>query len=141
MRHRYKKAKFGHGHDANKMLMRKMVINFINRGKINTTLAKAKALKPIVETLVEKAKEVNEANKNFLLRKIGRKETVEVMFKEVGPAVKDIIGGYVRVVKMGRRESDGAEAARLEWAYPVVLEDKAKKELTTAKEKEKTKTK
>jgi len=122
MRHRLKKIKFRRGRDANRMLIRKLVRNFITKSKIKTTLKKASVLKSAVERLVEKAREETEANKNYLLRVFNDEDLVTRMFKEVGPALKDKVGGYVRIIKIGTRRSDGSEMARLEWVYPVVIE-------------------
>lgn len=114
------------------MLIRKLVRNFIARAKISTTMKKASVLKSTIERLVEKAKAQTEANKNYLLRIFDDEKLVSRMFKEVGTALKDKVGGYVRIVKIGTRRSDGSEMARLEWVYPVIIEkkipEKAKKD-------------
>lgn len=127
MRHRVKKIKFRGGRDANRMLIRKLTVNFLKNAKIKTTLKKAKTLKTEIEKLVEKAKVENEANKNVLLKSLNDSKLVSQVIREVGRPLADKVGGYVRVVKLGARQSDGAEMARLEWAYPVVKSDKAKK--------------
>lgn len=122
MRHRIKKIKFRRGSDANQMLVKKLVLNFLERGKIATTLKKTKVLKTVIEKLVEKAKEKTEANKNYLMHYITDKKMTKFLFETVGPALKKTVGGYVRVVRLGARESDSSERARLEWAYPIVIE-------------------
>ncbi|OGK14858.1 50S ribosomal protein L17 [Candidatus Roizmanbacteria bacterium RIFCSPHIGHO2_02_FULL_37_15] len=127
MRHRVKKIKFKLGKDANKMLLRKLAINFISNAKIKTTIKKAKVLKSVIDKLVEKAKTENEANKNYLLHFLGEEELVRKTFKLVGDSLKnrDHAGGYVRIRRLGKRQSDGSEMARLEWVYPVVKSDKS----------------
>lgn len=127
MRHRIKKIKFKKGRDASKMLLRKLLVNFLTKGKIVTTLKKAKVLKSAVERLVEKSKKFSEANKNCLLKILGDCHLVQEQFKTVGTVLKDKIGGYVRVLKLDQRASDGALMAKLEWVYPVILEEKSKK--------------
>ena len=134
MRHNVKKIKFNEGRDANRMLMRKLVVNFLNHGYLQTTLAKAKAMKPRVEKLITKMKVKNEANKNILLRYLGDSKVVADGFDRVGPALAKINGGYVRIVKLGSRNDDGAPLAKVEWAYPVVKEEK-KLEVKTASTK------
>jgi len=124
MRHQVKKIKFSLGRDANRMLMRKLASNFFKNNKIETTLEKAKSLKSYLENLIGKAKENNEANKNHLLKYLGNIEVVEMMFKDIGPKLKDKMGGYIRIIKLGARFSDGAEVARLEWTLPIVVEKK-----------------
>ncbi|MBI4009542.1 50S ribosomal protein L17 [Candidatus Roizmanbacteria bacterium] len=124
MRHRVKKIKLSQGKDANKMLLRKLVVNFITHGKIETTLNRVKVLKTEIEKLVEKAKEKKEANKNYLQRILNDQRFTDKIFDQIGQALKDKVGGYVRIVKLGRRDSDGAEFAKMEWVYPVVLDEK-----------------
>jgi len=123
MRHGVKKIKFNWGKDANKMLMRKLAINFLSKNYLQTTLSKAKALKPYLEKLVSKMKVKSEANKNYLLRYLGDEKIINNGFKVIGPALSKINGGYVRIVKMNMRSADGATMARIAWAYPVVLEE------------------
>lgn len=127
MRHNVKKIKFNFGRDANRMLMRKLAVNFLNHGYLQTTLSKAKALKPYIEKLVSKMKANSEANKNFLLRNLGDVKVVADCFKRVGPALAKINGGYVRIIKQGNRNDDGAPLAKVEWAYPVVKESASTK--------------
>ena len=123
MKHGVKKIKFNWGKDANKMLMRKLAINFLSNGHLQTTLTKAKALKPYLEKLVSKMKLKSEANKNYLLRYLGEEKIINNGFKVVGPALSKINGGYVRIVKMNMRSTDGATMARIIWVYPVVSEE------------------
>jgi len=138
MRHRVKKIKFKGGYDATRALLKKLSYNFLIKGKIKTTLAKAKVLKSKIEKLVEKMKEENDKNKNFFISYFGgKKQLLPLFFKIIGPVFKDVRGGYVRVVKIGKRDSDGAEEALVEWTKPVVYEDfkNKKKEKKEVKEK------
>lgn len=123
MRHGVKKTKFSSGKDANKMLLRKLVSNFLGNGFLKTTNVKAKVLKSELESLVTKMKVRKESNKNVLISYLNDKKLVEECFKTIGPALTSINGGYVRVIKLGQRDSDGTNMARVEWAYPVVKED------------------
>jgi large subunit ribosomal protein L17 len=121
MRHGYKKIRFKAGKDAYQMLVRTLAINFLAHGKMETTHKRAKVIKTYIEKLVEKSKEKTEANKNCLLKAFGNdKKTIAFLFNQVGPVMKDKIGGYVRVVKLKQRLSDGSLVCRLEWVYPVV---------------------
>ncbi len=122
MRHRDKKIKFKGGKDANDMLIRKLAVNFFEKGKLTTTISKAKVLKSVVERLVEKAKEKTESNKNHLLHFGMTKTMIDLMFNSIGPALKKTVGGYVKVVRLGFRQSDGSMVASVEWAYPIVIE-------------------
>ena len=124
MRHRVKKIKFSNGIDANRALVRKLAVNFFLKGKLTTTLSKAKAIKPVIERLAEKMKVKTESNLNYLKQKLDNKEVLEMAYKDISPVIAKINGGYVRVVKLGKRESDGAEVGRIEWVYPVIKQNK-----------------
>lgn len=126
MRHRSNKIKFKGGKDAIDMLVRKLVVNFLSKGKITTTLTKAKVLKSVLEKLIEKSKEKKESNKNYLLRFGLNKNLLKLMFDSIGPAIKKINGGYVKIKRLGFRLSDGAMEATVEWAYPIVIEQPKK---------------
>lgn len=115
MRHRVKKIKVKSGKDANTMLVRKLVSNFLLRGKMETSLKKAKVIRPFLERLVTKAKKDTESNKNYLLKHLGQKKLISILVKEIAPRFSTRTGGYVRIVKLTRRESDGSQVANLEW--------------------------
>ena len=139
MRHRLKKIKFKGGYDATRALVKKLAYNFLTRGKIKTTLKRAKVVKKTIEKLVEKMKEENDKNKAFFLSYFGQKrKLLPLFFKVIGPVFKEIKGGYVRVIKLLQRESDGASQALVEWSKPVVYES-LKDEKKSRKEKRKLK--
>ncbi len=120
MKNRGHKIKFRGGKDANKMLMRKLASNFLLSGKMSTTKQKAKAAQSIVEKLVTKAKTHTEADQNFILRNITAQSTMKILITEIAPQLSQAKNGYTKIVNLGARQTDGAEKARLEWAYPVV---------------------
>jgi large subunit ribosomal protein L17 len=124
MRHRVKKIKFSNGIDANRAMVRKLAINFFLNGKLTTTLARAKAIKPVIEQLIEKMKLKTEANVNSLKQKLNNAEIIEIAYRDISPVVGKINGGYIRIVKLGKRESDAAETAKIEWVYPIVKNSK-----------------
>jgi large subunit ribosomal protein L17 len=120
MRHRVKKLKFSNGVDANRAIVRKLALNFFLNGKLATTLSRAKAIKPVIERLIEKMKVKTEANVNYLKHKLNNLEVIKIAYKDINPVIAKINGGYVRIIKLGKRESDGAETARIEWVYPII---------------------
>ena len=77
-------------------------------------------MKPVIERLIEKMKVKTESNLNYLKQKLDSKEVIEMAYKDISPTIAKINGGYVRVIKLGQRESDGAETARIEWVYPII---------------------
>lgn len=126
MWHRVKKIKFNDGRDANKMLLKKLAVNFLTKGKITTTKAKAKALRSFLEKILNKAKEETEANKNFLHKNLGDKKAIELIFKEIRPVVKERTSGYLKLSFLGQRLSDGSEMVQVNWAVPVVINQEKK---------------
>lgn len=120
MRHGFINVKFGHGQDANQMLKRKLAVNFLLWGKIETTFAKVKVLKPIIEKIVTKIKGGTESDHNQLLKQLGNHDKLLENFKEIKTAMSKVNSGFVKIVKLGARASDGGQMARLIWAYPVV---------------------
>lgn len=133
MKHRANKIKFKDGIDANKMLMRKLFINFVSHGHLTTTEKKAKVLKSYIEKLVEKTKKQTEADKNYLLTKVASSKIVETLFKQIGAQIENRIGGYARVEKLHARVSDGAPMAKVSWSVPMVKEEPKAKEVKTTK--------
>jgi len=121
MKHRSKKIKFGYGIDANRMLFRKLMLNFLQNAKLTTTLSKAKALKSSLERVISRSRVKSEANKNYLLKFFPKRVVNEVMFDQVGTAFSKLTGGYVRVIRLNERITDGAMVARVEWAHPIVV--------------------
>jgi large subunit ribosomal protein L17 len=122
MIHKTKKIKFKNGQDANAMLMRKLMYNFLRDSRITTTEAKAKALKTYMDRMVSKAKEKTEANKNYLLRYFNDQKIISVLFDQVGPAVSKINGGFVKTVRLNQRKNDATMMVQLLWAHPVVID-------------------
>ena len=93
-----------------------------------------------IEKLIEKMKVKSEANLNYLKQKLNSNEVIAIAYKDISPVIAKINGGYIRIIKMGMRSADGATMAKVEWAYPVILEvDKpeVKKVKTTKDEKSK----
>lgn len=91
-----------------------LISNFINRGRMTTTVARAKDIRPVVERYITIAKKNNVASLRLLLSKLPKK-SAEKVFYEVAPRYKDRKGGYVRITKnANRRKRDAAETATIE---------------------------
>ncbi len=96
-------------------LMRSLARNLVNEGRITTTLAKAKSLRPFVEKLVTKAKTGTLASRRVVNSRVqGEAETKE-LFDTIAKKYTDRKGGYLRIVKLPRRELDAAEMAMIEF--------------------------
>ncbi len=96
-------------------MLANMACSLIEHKRINTTLAKAKALKLFVEPLVTKSKEDTTHNRRIAFSKLRNKYAVTELFKEVAVKVGDRPGGYTRIIKLGNRLGDNAEMAMIEF--------------------------
>ncbi len=135
MKNRGHKIKFRGGKDANKMLMRKLVSNFLHHGRMVTTKHKAKAAQSEVEKLVTKAKTATKADRNEILKRVTHESIIDILFRDITPALSKVKSGFTRIVLLGKRKTDAAEIARLEWAYPVILKKEEKSKPSVIKEK------
>ncbi len=105
------KRKAGH----RKALLRNLSIALVEHKRIKTTLAKAKALRQFIEPLVTKARKDGMHNRRVAFSYLQNKEAIKELFDVIAPAVGDRPGGYVRVIRLGFRPSDGAEMAMIEF--------------------------
>ena len=115
MRHNKKKFTLGRKSAPRKALMRNLAQSLVLHGSIKTTTAKAKALRTVVEPLVTKARRGTLADRFRVARVLFTKPAVKKMMEEIGPKYKERHGGYTRITKIGKRSSDGAEMARIEF--------------------------
>ena len=97
-----------------KALLRNLTIALITHKRINTTLAKAKALRKYAEPLITKSKSNDTHNRRVVFSYLQNKEAVTELFSTVADKVADRPGGYLRVIKTGFRLGDGAETAMIE---------------------------
>jgi large subunit ribosomal protein L17 len=88
--------------------------SLIMHGKIETTEAKAKEIRPKIEKLITKAKADNLANKRLLRARL-RKETFQKLIKELRPRYKERKGGYTRIIKLSPRKGDRSRRAIIEF--------------------------
>jgi len=97
-------------------MLRSLTLDLVEHGRIKTTTARAKQLRPFVEPLVTKLKDPTLANIRFAHRKLGSTRTVMGLSKKVAPVFKDRKGGYLRILKLARpRVGDCADMAFIEW--------------------------
>jgi len=114
MRHLVKKKKLGRNTSHRRALLRNLVTSFLEKERIRTTLAKAKAAKPLAEKMITLARKDTLHAKRQALRFIYKKPVVKKLFEELGPRFSERPGGYTRIIKIGPRAGDGAEMAILE---------------------------
>ncbi len=116
MKHHKAFRKFGREKNQRKAFIKGLLINLIRHGRIDTTLARAKEIRPHVEKLVTLAKEDTVARRRLVMaRLLNQEPEVTKLFKEYAPKFKDVQGGYTRILKLATRLSDGAEKAIIEF--------------------------
>ncbi|MEE1896815.1 50S ribosomal protein L17 [Flavobacterium rakeshii] len=111
-----------------KSMLANMACSLIEHKRINTTVAKAKALKQFVEPLVTKSKEDTTHNRRIVFSYLRNKYAVTELFREVSAKVGDRPGGYTRIIKLGNRLGDNADMAMIEFVDFNELYNAAKKE-------------
>lgn len=127
MRHQKGFKQLNRTHSHRKALYRNMTEALLKREKITTTEVKAKEIRRIVEKIITKAKVNSLHNIRIVSKMIKDKELLMKLFNEVAPRYVDRTGGYTRVIKIGKRQGDGAEMAVLELVEEVVAKKKKKK--------------
>jgi large subunit ribosomal protein L17 len=114
MRHRKKGRQLSRTASHREALLRNMAISLFRHGRIHTTTAKAKELRPFAERLITLAKRGDLHAKRIAARKIADREVLADLFDTIGPRFSERPGGYTRVLKTGHRLGDGAEMAFIE---------------------------
>jgi large subunit ribosomal protein L17 len=114
MRHGKKIAHLGRTASHRKAMMANMASSLIEHKRINTTVAKAKALKKFVEPLITKAKSDTTHNRRVVFSALRNKYAVSELFRAIAEKVADRPGGYTRIIKVGSRLGDNASMAMIE---------------------------
>ncbi|MBT7608778.1 MAG: 50S ribosomal protein L17 [Bacteriovoracaceae bacterium] len=118
MRHSRKKYKIGTTPAHRKALVKNLMIEVIDHGKIKTTHAKCKAVQGYVEKIITLAKEDTVANRRLAFSKLNNKAAVQKLFTEVAPKFKDRNGGYTRVMKL----ADGRVGDNAKMSYIALVD-------------------
>ncbi len=124
-----------------KAMLANMACSLIEHKRINTTVAKAKALRQYVEPLITKSKSDTTHNRRIVFSNLRDKYAVAELFRDIAVKVADRPGGYVRIIKMGNRQGDNADMAMIELVdYNEIYNPKAKKKKATRRRGGKKKT-
>jgi len=115
MRHRTKTLKLGRTSQHRDAMLANLVGSLIQHNRITTTLAKAKAIRPLAEKLVTLGKKGSLHHRRLAVAKLGNPDWVKILFADVAPRFKERAGGYTRILKLGARNSDASEMALIEW--------------------------
>lgn len=134
MLHRIAGKKLGRTKNQRKSLFKGLASSLILHEKITTTEAKAKAVKPMIEKLVTRAKSDSLHSRRLLLKEIGSENVVRKLLEVVGPKFKERSGGYLRIVRIGARAGDQAKMVSL-----MFVEDFSSVALSEAKDSKKEK--
>ncbi|WP_297804770.1 50S ribosomal protein L17 [uncultured Polaribacter sp.] len=114
MRHGKKHNHLGRTTSHRKAMLANMSCSLIEHKRINTTVAKAKALRVFVEPLITKSKSDTTHNRRIVFSYLRDKYAVTELFKEISVKVGDRPGGYLRIIKLGNRQGDNAPMAMVE---------------------------
>ena len=114
MRHGNKNNALGRTKAHREALLSNMACSLIEHKRINTTLAKAKALRIFVEPLLTKGKADNTHSRRIVFSYLQNKEAVAALFRDVAPKIADRPGGYTRIIKLAPRLGDASEMAMIE---------------------------
>jgi len=115
MRHQKKTVKLGRTASHRKALIANQICSLIEHSRIKTTLAKAKAVRPVAEKMVTLGKKASLHSRRTALAVLRQKDAVRKLFEEVAPRSATRQGGYTRIIKLGQRRSDSAPLAFLEF--------------------------
>jgi large subunit ribosomal protein L17 len=109
-----KGARLGGSSSHQKAILANLATSLFEHGRIKTTDAKARALRPYAEKLITHAKKGTLHNRREVLKKIRDKDVVHTLFAEIGPFFADRNGGYTRIIKVENRKGDNAPMAVIE---------------------------
>ncbi len=128
MRHRRKTVKLQRKQGHRDALLSNLVGSLIEHGRVKTTLAKAKAIRPVSEKMVTLGKRGTLHARRQAVAFLKDKDVVATLFDEVAAAAAERKGGYTRITKLGNRPSDAAPMAYIEWvdAYIETVETEEK---------------
>ncbi len=114
MRHQRAGRKLGRDSAHRKALYANLTASLIEHGRIKTTVAKAKEVRPVAEEMITLGRRGDVPARRQALKFLRSQDVVHKLFSEVGPRFSDRPGGYSRIVKLGPRQGDAAEMAYLE---------------------------
>ncbi len=115
MRHGKKFNHLGRKSAHRKAMLANMGSSLIKHKRINTTVAKAKALRVFLEPLITKSKNDTIHNRRVVFSKLRDKDAVTELFRDISTKIADRPGGYLRIIKLGNRLGDNAEMALIEF--------------------------
>ena len=135
MRHQKKTIKLGRTAEHRKALLANQVCSLITHERIKTTLAKAKAVRPLAERMVTLGKNGSLHARRTAFAVLRQKDAVKKLFENIAPRSASRVGGYTRIIKLGQRKSDSAPVAFLEWVDAAAVTEEKEEPKKKTKEK------
>jgi large subunit ribosomal protein L17 len=114
MRHRNAHRKLSRNTSHRRALLRNLVTDFLDHGRLMTTLPKAKEIRPLAEKMITLGKRDSLPARRQVLAYVMREATAKKVFDAIAPRFADRKGGYSRIIKLGTRKGDGADLAIIE---------------------------
>jgi|SRR5688572_4857060 large subunit ribosomal protein L17 len=140
MRHRNRRGKLGRKSAHRMMMLRNMATSLFDKERIQTTLPKAKQLRPYAEKLITLARRGDLHSRRLVLEQVLKKDVVQKLFDDIAKRYQNGNGGYLRIVQYSARWGDGAQRAFIELTTKAAVEEPEKKgkkkTAKAAKEKE-----
>jgi large subunit ribosomal protein L17 len=115
MRHLKRNAKLGRKGAHRNAMLANMVCSLIKNKRVTTTLAKAKAVRPVAEKMVTLGKKGSIHHRRLAASRLHQEDAVQVLFNEIAPEHQDRAGGYTRIIKLHERRGDAAQMAIIEF--------------------------
>lgn len=122
MRHKVFGNQLGRNTKQAKALYRGLVLQLFNRGRIETTLAKAKAIVPMIDRVITYGKKNTVSARREVVKILGGKNTLDKIFNEVAPRFTNRNSGYSRIIRLQNRFSDSTKLAIIELTEGVAVE-------------------
>ncbi|MFH1837367.1 MAG: 50S ribosomal protein L17 [Candidatus Omnitrophota bacterium] len=141
MRHKKKKGRLNRRTSWRKATLKSLTMDLLKYQRIETTMAKAKALRSFAEPLITLAKNNPESvnARRLAFKKLCNRASVTTLFNDIAPLFKDVPGGYTRIMALGNRRGDGARTVIMELSRRSISDDKLLGEDKIKEKKEKTK--
>src|SRR5437762_2029405 len=123
MRHLKRTAKLGRTGQHRNAMLANLVCSLIKHKRVTTSLAKAKAARPVAEKMVTLGKQGTIHARRLAVARLHQEDAAKTLFMEIAPAFTDRHGGYTRIVLLNQRQGDASQRAILEWVdLPVTTE-------------------
>ena len=127
--------KLGRPTDHRRAMLRGLVTYLLEKGRVETTVTRAKEVRAMAEKMITIAKDNSLHSRRQVLAYVTKEDVVKKLFDEIAPKYQDVKGGYTRIIKTGTRRGDAAEMAIIELVEPTAEEKPVKKTAARAAKK------